>query len=57
MREHDGIDEALQNAQNQWLHRNETVTRQECMLLIKDGRLLLTDIQIKLIKTMPAVIL
>lgn len=57
MREHNGVDETLQNVTNKRLHRNETVTRQECMLLIKGGRQLFTDIQTILIKTMPTVIL
>ena len=42
---------------NQQLHKNETVTKQECMLLIKGGRQLFTDIQTILIKTLPTVIL
>jgi len=57
MREHYGVDEVLQNATNQWLQGNETVITQECMLLIKGGRLLFTDIQTILIKTMPTIIL
>ena len=53
MREHEGVDKALKNATNQWQHRNESFTRQECMLLIKGGRQLFTDIQTILIKYMP----
>jgi hypothetical protein len=57
MREHDCADEELQNATNQWQQRNETVIRQECILLIQVGRQVFTNIQTMLTKTMPTVLL